>query len=89
MLPQVFDPPLSGLRRAGGRGDQNARVRGKVFTLITMLIINNLSVYKTVYTFFEEFTSLNGNDLSVYTLYSSFGTLSFKVFIINDLNNFS
>ena len=47
----------------------NAQDRGKVFTLLTMLMANNLSVYKTVYTFFKVFTSLIINNLSVYTLY--------------------
>jgi hypothetical protein len=41
-------------------------IRGKVFTLLTLFITNNLSVYKTVYTFKKVFTSLEINDLSVY-----------------------
>jgi hypothetical protein len=42
------------------------RVHGKVFTLLTVLITNNLSVYKTVYKFLKVFTPLIANDLSVY-----------------------
>jgi hypothetical protein len=45
---------------------RSRRNRGKVLTLLTMLITNDLSVYKTVYTFFKVFTSLVINDLSVY-----------------------
>jgi hypothetical protein len=48
-----------------------APVRVKVFTLLTTLIANDLSVYKTVYTFLKVFTSLITNDLSVYTLYTT------------------
>jgi hypothetical protein len=39
--------------------------RGKVSTLSTVLIISNLSVYKTVYKFLKVSTSLIANDLSV------------------------
>jgi hypothetical protein len=40
----------------------------KVSTVSTLLIINNLSVYKTPYIFCEVFTSLVINNLSVYTI---------------------
>jgi len=41
--------------------------RGKVSTVSTLLIINNLSVYKSPYIFSKVSTSLGINDLSVYT----------------------
>lgn len=41
-------------------------IHGKVFTLLTMLIANNLNPYKTPYKFFEVFTSFIINNLSVY-----------------------
>ena len=44
----------------------NACIRGKVSTRSTILITNNLSVYKKVYKNFEVSTSLVINDLSVY-----------------------
>ena len=42
--------------------------RGKVFTKSTLLIINNLSVYKSPYIFSKVFTSLIANNLSVYII---------------------
>jgi hypothetical protein len=50
-----------------------------------MLITNNLSVYKTPYTFFKVFTSLVINDLSVYTLYTVLVAIYCNHFIINSL----
>jgi len=41
-------------------------IRRKALTLLTMLITNNLNPYTTPYKFFEVFTSLVFNDLSVY-----------------------
>jgi hypothetical protein len=41
--------------------------RGKVATLATVLITNNLSGYTTGYKFFKVATSLIANDLSGYT----------------------
>jgi hypothetical protein len=40
--------------------------RGKVFTVFTLFIINNLSVYTKPYIFLKVLTSLAVNDLSVY-----------------------
>ena len=40
--------------------------RGKVSTVSTLLIINNLSVYTSPYIFCKVSTSLLVNDLSVY-----------------------
>jgi hypothetical protein len=41
-------------------------IRGKVATLATVLITNNLSGYSTGYKFFKVATSLIANDLSGY-----------------------
>jgi len=41
--------------------------RGKVSTVSTLLMINNLSVYKSPYIFSKVSTSLGINNLSVYT----------------------
>jgi hypothetical protein len=46
--------------------DANDIYRGKVFTALTLLIINHLSVYTTPYIFCNVLTSLEVNDLSVY-----------------------
>jgi hypothetical protein len=43
------------------------KTRGKVLTLLTLLIINNLTPYTTPYIFWKILTSLEGNDLSPYT----------------------
>jgi hypothetical protein len=49
------------------RGSGRGAYRGKVATLATLLIINNLSGYKTGYTFGKVATSLAVKDLSGYT----------------------
>ena len=47
-------------------GRVKAGIRGKVSTMSTLLITNNLSVYKNVYKKFKVSTSLLANGLSVY-----------------------
>ncbi|HUE36499.1 MAG TPA: hypothetical protein VMO20_03850 [Candidatus Acidoferrum sp.] len=47
-------------------GEQNDVYRGKVFTVFTVLINNNLSVHTSPYIFCRLFTSLAANGLSVY-----------------------
>ncbi len=42
--------------------------RGKVLTLFTSLVINNLSAYKTPYTFLKVFTPLRFNNVNAYTI---------------------
>ena len=55
--------------------------RGKVFTVFTLLIINNLSVYTTPYIFCKWFTSLAVNDLSVYIrFFTVFGGIETAIF---------
>ena len=49
--------------------------RGKVLTLFTLLIISNLSTYKTPYIFSKVLTSLVINNLSAYTIVNGAATL--------------
>jgi len=44
----------------------NGRICGKVSTMSTVLVTNNLNVYKTVYRILKVSTSLIANDLNVY-----------------------
>ena len=46
----------------------NACILVKVLTLLTVLIFNGLSPYKTPYNFWKVLTSLMANDLSPYTI---------------------
>jgi hypothetical protein len=75
-------PPFVSLRhRKGKRLEEQVsarRIRGKVATLATMLVINNLSGYTTGYKFFEVATSLIDNDISGYTrFFAVFGGIKF------------
>ena len=49
-----------------GREERKCIYRGKVFTVFTLFVINNLSVYTKPYVFGKGFTTLAVNDLSVY-----------------------